>query len=98
MMMMKYLESERVQIAIGNILWLVLFLSENLIIFGIIKYFFDFSFQFTYLQVCMAHFIIRMLKSDLPIDFVSQWFQHNRMNQVDKEIQKLNKEIKKLNL
>ena len=27
-----------------------------------------------------------MLKNDLPIDFVSQWFQHNRMNVVDKEI------------
>ena len=97
-MMMKYLESERVQILVGNILWLVLFLLENLIIFVIFKYFFDFSFQFTYLQVCMVHFIIRMLKNDLPIDFVSQWFQHNRMNVVDKEIKKLNKELKKLGL
>ena len=97
-MMMKYLESERVQILIGNIVWLLLFLFENLIIFGIFKYFFNFSFQFTYLQVCMAHFVIRMLKSDLPVDFFAQWFQHNRMNVVDKEIRKLNKELKKLGL
>ena len=61
-----------------------------------ILYFFDFSFQFTYLQVCMVHFIIRMLKNDLPIDFVSQWFQHNRMNVVDKEIK--NGEIVRLHI
>ena len=97
-MMMKFLESKRRQVILGNLLWLVIFLFQSVIIFGLLKYFFDFSFQFTYLQVCMAHFVIRMLKSDLPVDFFAQWFQHNRMNVVDNEIKKLNKELKKLGL
>lgn len=97
-MMKNILESKRNQIIAGNLLWLFVFLCENLIIFGIIKYFFDFSFQFTYLQVCMAHLIVRMIRSDLPTDTIPLYFQGKMLNDVDREIKKLNDEIKKLDL
>ena len=97
-MMMTFLESKRGQVVTGNLLWLIIFLFENLIIYGILKYFFDFSFQFTYLQVCMAHLIIRMIRSDLPTDTIPLYFQGRMLSDVDKEIKKLNDEIKKLEL
>ena len=97
-MMKNILESKRNQIIAGNLLWLFIFLCENLIIFGIFKYFFDFSFQFTYLQVCVAHLIIRMVRDDLPTETIPLYFQGKMLSDVDKEIKKLNDEIKKLEL
>tara|TARA_B100001559_G_C16133236_1_gene453961 strand:- start:200 stop:493 length:294 start_codon:yes stop_codon:yes gene_type:complete len=97
-MMMKFLESKRRQVILGNLLWLVVFLFQSVIIFGLLKYFFDFSFQFTYLQVCVAHLIIRMVRDDLPTETIPLYFQGKMLSDVDKEIKKLNDEIKKLEL
>ena len=97
-MMMKFLESKRRQVIVGNLLWLVIFLFQSLIIFGLLKYFFDFSFTFTYLQVCVAHLIIRMVRDDLPTETIPLYFQGKMLSDVDKEIKKLNDEIKKLEL
>jgi len=97
-MMMKFLESKRRQVILGNLLWLVIFLFQSVIIFGLLKYFFDFSFQFTYLQVCVAHLIIRMVRDDLPTETIPLYFQGKMLSDVDKEIKKLNDEIKKLEL
>ena len=96
-MMMKFLESKRRQVIVGNLLWLVIFLFQSLIIFGLLKYFFDFSFTFTYLQVCMAHLLVRILKADLPVETIPSLFQQKQVTDVKTHLDELEKQIKKIN-
>ena len=96
-MMMKFLESKRRQVIVGNLLWLVIFLFQSLIIFGLLKYFFDFSFTFTYLQVCMAHLLVRILKADLPVETMPSLFQQKQVTDVKTHLDELEKQIKKIN-
>jgi hypothetical protein len=96
--MMNFLESKRAQVIVGNLIWLLVFLFVSTIIFLIIKSFFNFSFEITYLQVCAGHIIVRMLRAELPVDTIPIWIQGRYLNDIDKEIDKLDKELKKLDL
>ena len=96
-MMKTFWESNKIWL-LGRLLWLITFLVVSGFIFGILKVFFNFSFTFTYLQVCVAHLIIRMVRDDLPTETIPLYFQGKMLSDVDKEIKKLNDEIKKLEL
>jgi hypothetical protein len=96
-MMKTIWESKKIWL-LGRLLWLSTFLVVSGIIFGILKLFFDFSFTFTYLQVCMAHLLIRILKSDLPVETLPSLFQQKQVGDVQKHLTELEKQIKKINL
>ncbi len=95
-MMKTFWESNKIWL-LGRLLWLVTFLVVSGIIFGILKVFFNFSFTFTYLQVCMAHFLVRILKADLPVETIPSLFQQKQVTDVKTHLDELEKQIKKIN-
>ncbi len=96
-MMKTFWESNKIWL-LGRLLWLITFLVVSGFIFGILKVFFNFSFTFTYLQVCMAHLLIRILKADLPVETLPGLFQQKQVGNVQKHLIELEEQIKKINL
>ena len=96
-MMKMFWESNKIWL-LGRLLWLITFLVVSGFIFGILKVFFNFSFTFTYLQVCMAHLLIRILRADLPVETLPSLFQQKKVGDVQKHLIELEEQIKKINL
>ena len=96
-MMKKFWESNKIWL-LGRLLWLLTFLVISGIIFGILKLFFNFSFTFTYLQVCAVHLLIRILRADLPVETFPSLFQQKQVGNVQKYLDELEEQIKKINL
>tara|TARA_Y100000592_G_scaffold79441_1_gene125273 strand:+ start:295 stop:570 length:276 start_codon:yes stop_codon:yes gene_type:complete len=90
--------SPRLVWVLGQCLWLATFLVVSLIIYGILNFFPNILSDLTYLQVCMGHFLWRILKSDLPVDTIPAIFQKQKMNDVTKQLEILDEELKKLKL
>ena len=90
--------SERQVWVLGQCLWFGTFFVVSLIISLLLKFFLNISVEFTYLEVCIGHFLWRVLKSDLPVDVIPLLFQKQKMNDVTEQLQNLDEELKKLNL
>tara|TARA_A100001391_G_C4908156_1_gene235618 strand:- start:88 stop:363 length:276 start_codon:yes stop_codon:yes gene_type:complete len=90
--------SERLVWILGQCLWLATFLVVSLIIYGILNFFPNILPNLTYLEVCMGHFLWRILKSDLPVDMIPNIFQKQKINDVTRQLEILDEELKKLKL
>jgi len=82
---------------LGQCLWFATFLVVSLIIYGSLKFFLNILPNLTYLEVCIGHFLWRILKSDLPVDILPSMFEKHKTTDVMKQFEKLDEELKKLN-
>ena len=90
--------SERLVWILGRALWIGTFLVVSLIIYFLLKVFPNILPNLTYLEVCMGHFLWRILKSDLPVDMIPNIFQKQKINDVTRQLEILDEELKKLKL
>ena len=80
---------------LGQGLWMLIFLIISLIIFIALKFL---PVEVSFLQVCIGHFLWRILKADLPVELIPTLFQKQKLNNIQVEMKKLEKELENLNL
>ena len=81
---------------ISKLLWFATFLIVSFIIFILLKIFLNISYEVTYLQVCIVHFIWRILKVDLPTQLIPEYYQQQKMSEVQGYMDNLQKELEKI--